>query len=260
MYPKLLSLYGPLELNSYNIALAISIGLFLFLVNRHPSRATYISTSDLINLFIESALAGIIGGRILHVLGQLSEYPTLFSIIRLWDGGLSILGAFLAVFLFTWWRLGQLGIPFIIGADMASLYAPLIHSIGRIGCFLVGCCHGSPTQSFFSITYTHPQVVAPLHVPLYPAQLYSSLFFIIIFMGLYLYAKKGKPAPGTMTLLYILGMSLERFLVDFVRGDRILISSIPHLSFHQLIAALLFIGALGMVIVRQQVVHTHESL
>lgn len=260
MYPKLLTLYGPFELNSYNGSIMIGIAIFLYLADRHPSRAQYMSSSAFFNLCIESALAGLLGGRVLHILTSLSEYPTLTSMLRLWDGGLSILGAFIAVLCFSSWRLHQLHVPFAPVADIAALYAPLIHSIARVGCFLVGCCHGAPTESIFGFTYTHPQVLAPLNIPLHPSQLYSSALYLCLFIGLYLYSTHYKTQAGTITLVYIMGMSLERFLVDFVRGDRIMIESIPHLSFYQLIAALIFMAALTSMIVRQRVVHTYESL
>jgi len=259
MYPKLLTLYGPFELNSYNTAIMIGIAVFMYLARRHPARAQVIHSHTFTNLCIESALAGIVGGRILHILSCLSEYPTLISMIRLWDGGLSILGAFFGILLFSSWRLWSLEIPFAPVADIAALYAPLTQSISRIGCFLVGCCHGAPTESIFSVTYTHPQVLAPLHIPLHPSQLYSSFLFLCLFIGLSLYHARYKPRVGTITLLYIMGMSLERFLVDFIRGDRIMIALLPHLSFHQVVAAAIFIGAGVIMLVRQRALGTYES-
>ncbi len=260
MNPKLLTLYGPLEFNGYNTAIMIGIGVFLYYANRHPTRAQYMSSSAFFNLIIESALAALLGGRVLHILSSLSDYPTLYAMISLWDGGLSILGGLLGVLLFSSWRLRQLGVPFAPVADIAALYAPLVHSIARIGCFIVGCCHGAPTDSIFGFTYTHPQALAPLNVPLHPSQLYSSLVYACLFIALYLYAERSKPQAGVITLLYIMGMSLERFLIDFVRGDRILVKSLPHLSFYQLVAAALFIGALSIMIVRQRAPTTYESL
>lgn len=260
MYPKLLSLYGPLELNSYNTAIMISILVFLYFASRHPARSQFMSRAAFINLCTESALAGIAGGRILHIVSSISDYPTIMSMIRLWDGGLSILGAFLGILLFSRWRLWYLNVPFAPMADIAALYAPLTQSIARIGCFLVGCCHGAPTDSIFGLTYTHPQVLAPLHVSLHPSQLYSSALFLCLFVALYVYQAHVKPRTGTLTLLYIMGMSLERFLVDFVRGDRIMMVSVPHLSFYQVIAAAIFLTAGIIVVVRQRVERTYESL
>ena len=261
MYPKLLTLYGPLELNSYNTAIMVGIALFMYLANRHPARKKLMSSSAFFNLCIESALAGIIGGRILHIISSISQYPTLYSMLRIWDGGLSILGAFFGVLGFSLWRLWRADIPYLAIVDIAALYAPLIHGIARIGCFLVGCCYGAPTQSLFGITYTNPQVLAPLHIALHPSQLYSSALFFCLFFLLRAYARRTQSiGSGMLALLYIIGMSLERFLIDFVRGDRIMITAIPHVSFYQLIAAAIFLVAGTLMVLRQTSVSTHESV
>jgi len=264
MYPKLLTLYGPFELNSYNTSIALGIGVFIFLANRRQLALHLMSSSSFINSCIESALAGILGGRILHILCSLDEYPTWYSMIQIWDGGLSILGGFLGITTFAFITIWLKKAPFAI-LDVAALYAPLIHGIARIGCFLVGCCHGAPTHSPLSVIYTHPQVCAPLGIPLHPSQLYSSLLFFILFALLYWYAQnhlhKGFPGSGKLLMLYIMGMSFERFIVDFTRGDRILISAVPHLSLYQLIAAVLFFGgAVGYGVLRRTSVRLHESV
>ncbi len=259
MYPKLLKIYGPLELNGFNTAIIVGIIVFMYLANRHPVRAQYISSTAFFNLCIESALAAIVAGRVLHVLSSLSDYPTFYSMISIWDGGGSILGNLFGVIAFSSWRLWQLGVPFAPLADVAALYAPLIQAIGRIGCFLVGCCHGVPTDSFLGITYTDPQVLAPLHVSLHPSQLYSSALLFGLFIALYFATKQYRFQAGTVTLLYLMGMSLERFIVDFTRGDRIMLVSVPHLSFYQLIAAGMFLGALTILVVRHRLVAAHES-
>ena len=262
MYPKLLTLYGPLELNSYNTAIMIGLGVFIYLANRHPARARLLSSADFFNVAIESALAGILGGRVLHILSSLQHYPTFLSMISIWDGGLSILGTLFGVLAFSTWRLKQLGVPYLALADIAALYAPLVHGIARIGCFLVGCCYGAQTDSIFGITYTHPQVLAPLHVQLHPSQLYSSALFFGLFFVLWSYARTHKKSIGSgmLTLAYIMGMSLERFLVDFVRGDRIMIATIPHLSFYQVIAALMFFATGILMIRRLTLVTLNESI
>lgn len=241
MYPKILSLYGPLELNSYNLAYLIGISLFIYLTSKHPLRARYLTVSAHINLCVEATLAGIIGARLLHVVSSLHNYPTLLSLVSIWDGGLSVLGGLIGVLTYTLWYCHSRNIPFIAITDIAALYAPLLHAIGRVGCFLVGCCYGAPTTGFLQITYTHPEVCAPLGIALHPAQLYSALLYMILFGMLYLF-KQRATVPGTVTMWYLIGMSSERFMVDFVRGDRIPMNN--PLSFYQWIALIICLAAL----------------
>ncbi len=246
MYPKILSIYGPFEINGYNLAIILGISLFIYLVNKHPLRPRYFTTASLINLCIEAALAGIIGGRILHVVSSLPDYPTLLSFISIWDGGLSVLGGLIGVLSYILWYCHTHALPVLDLTDMAALYAPLLQGIGRIGCFLVGCCYGAPTQGVLSITYTNPQVYAPLGIALHPAQLYSAFLYFALFGILYLLKERAQTmVPGMLTMWYLIGMSLERFMVDFVRGDRI--TTIGPLSFYQWIALAIFITAVSVI-------------
>ena len=246
MYPKLIHLYGPFELNSYNAAIMVGIALFFWAVFRHPGREQWISRSAFFNISVESALAGIIGARLLHVLSTLHDYHSLMDIISIWEGGLSILGAFLGVLLYSLWVLKYKQLPLFIIYDMAALYAPLIHGTARIGCFLVGCCYGCPTHMPWAVTYTNPNVFAPLHVALHPSQLYSSLIFFMLFIALYFFQRNRLSHPGEISMLYLMGMSFERWFIDFFRGDRIMTTAL--FSFYQWIAILIFVTAAAIFI------------
>jgi phosphatidylglycerol---prolipoprotein diacylglyceryl transferase len=268
MYPKIVSLYGPFELNSYNAAIMMGIALFLYLANSHPTRKLLMSSTDFINLCTESALAALIGGRLLHVLSSLHQYPDLYSMLSIWDGGLSILGSLIAVVSYALWAVPRRGLSFLAIGDLVALYLPLVHAAGRVGCFLVGCCHGAPTDLSWAVIYTDPRVVAPLHCPLHPSQLYSAALFLLLFVGLWLYERASTVKAsqllvgrtGTMTCLYIMGLSCERFIIDFFRGDRVMLSGSP-LSWYQWISLALFIGASGALIhIRHRSAGAHESL
>ena len=267
MYPKIITLYGPFELNSYNTAIMIGIGLFLYLANKNPIRAQLMSRSDFFNLCAESAVAAIVGGRLLHVISSSSQYPDLYSVLSIWDGGLSILGALIAVVAYSTWATYKKGISFFAVGDLVALYLPLVHAAGRLGCFLVGCCYGAPTDLMWAVTYTDPRVMAPLKCALHPSQLYSSALYLLLFLGLWIYSKSSSAksshssvrTAGTLTCLYIMGMSFERFIIDFFRGDRVIISTSP-LSLYQWVAIALFVGASAVLIrIRHRSVGAHES-
>ena len=204
MYPKLLHIYGPLELNSYNAAILLGIGAFFYAAFRHPSLEKTVSKSDFFNICIESALAGVLGGRLLHVLSDWKSYVSFWEMISIWDGGLSILGTFFGVFMYSLWTLKRKGLPVLMIYDIAALYAPLIQAIGRIGCFLAGCCYGAATHVWWGVTYTHPAVVAPLNIQLHPTQLYSSFFFFGMFIVMRFFVAKRVTQPGEIAMLYLM--------------------------------------------------------
>ena len=84
------------------------------------------------------------------------------------------------------------------------------------------------------------EVYAPLGIALHPAQLYSAALFIVLF-GILHSLKHKALLPGMMTMWYLIGMSIERFMVDFVRGDRIAVGG--PLSFYQWLALAICITA-----------------
>ncbi|MBA2307682.1 prolipoprotein diacylglyceryl transferase [Candidatus Dependentiae bacterium] len=259
MYPKLLHLYGPFELNSFNALIIVGIAVFMRAVLAHPGRDAYISKDDFINLSLEAALAGIIGGRLVHVLSDWQHYSSLYDILSIWNGGLSILGAILGVFSYSIISLTAKHIPPLAVFDIAALYAPLIHAIARIGCFLTGCCYGAQTAVPWAIEYVHPLIVAPLHIKIHPTQLYSSALYFLLFFALRRVSAYYPVGTGRLLMLYLMGMSLERLLVDFFRGDRIMMAhpAFQFLSFHQWLALAIFCTAgIGLVYLERK---SHSS-
>lgn len=250
MYPKLFPIYGPLEINSFNAAIMLGLALFFLAVRAHRDLEKYISKSDFFSISVESAIAGIIGGRLLHVISEWNEYTSFFEMISIWNGGLSVLGALAGVLGYSIWALKQKNIPILPVYDRAALYAPLLHGVARIGCFLAGCCYGSPTTHAWGVIYTHPLVIAPHNIQIHPTQLYSSLLFFGIFIVLW-YISTKQTATGELCLLYLIAMSFERWFVDFFRGDRIMLTH-PHplsfFSFYQWVSLLIFTGALTALV------------
>ena len=54
---------------------------------------------------------------------------------------------------------------------------PLMYSIGKIGCFIAGCCYGINYNGLFKIIYKHSKS-APNNVYLFPVQLIESIIFL----------------------------------------------------------------------------------
>lgn len=90
------------------------------------------------------------------------------------------------------------------------------HSLGRVGCFLGGCCFGRPTDSIFGVIF--PQGSLPYEyyggaVRIHPTQLYEALFLAVLFVFLLLFGKK------SAFTYYLIGYGIWRFLIEFLRAD-----------------------------------------
>jgi phosphatidylglycerol:prolipoprotein diacylglycerol transferase len=193
----------------------------------------------------------LLGGRSLSYI--LKPIPfSFFEFISVWKGGLSILGAMVAVLIFAPLYLYKNKIKFFPFADRVSIYLPFLQMMGRFGCFFAGCCHGTITTVPWAITYTDQHSMAILNVPVHPTQLYSAFLFLCLFIALYR-LKDSFKRPGQLLSLYLIGASLERFLVDFLREDRTLI--VGALSMMQCIA----LGLIGTGFIILMIVQNAKS-
>lgn len=271
MIPIIAHIYGPFAIHGYGLAVAIGLLIFYAQVSKDPARERIISIEHLSTLLIIGIIAGIIGGRILYIISN-PEPMTYGEMIRLWEGGLSFLGALIAVLAVTPWYLKKIGTPFLPLLDLVSLYIPLLYACSRIGCFLAGCCYGLPTTQFWGITYTSPESHAPLCIALHPTQLYSAVNAMGIFLLLHI-IRPVMRKPGQIVSSYLIAAGVERFAIDFLRADRFLAPEyLPWMhafSIDQLIA--LGIAGVGLVLlgmtsmqkagtIEQKQEKVHESL
>lgn len=121
----------------------------------------------------------------------------------------------------------------------------IVHAFGRMGCFMAGCCYGTPHDGIFSVIFTHPLSNAqPLHAPLHPTQLYSSLMILGI-LAILMFIKRRKRFDGQLFMTYLMLYAIGRSIIEIFRGDLergFLIENV--LSNSQFYSLLIFTGAL----------------
>ena len=240
----LLHIYGPIALHSYGFMIAIGLLAFIYLIRRDPRFRSLNLESHLIPAIMIGIVAGILGGRALFF----ATHPELFrqftDLFSFWEGGFSILGSVIAIACTIPAYLWYYQIPMVRALDIIATYAPLLQSISRIGCFFAGCCFGVPTTKPWAIVYTDTGSIAPLYVCLHPTQLYSAALLLLIFSFMYFIGRTWLKKPGQQACTYFFAMALERFMVDFWRGDR-LVNEVG-LSLNQQVAlGMMAIGIIG---------------
>jgi phosphatidylglycerol---prolipoprotein diacylglyceryl transferase len=248
--PLKIQLWGPLALHGYGIAVAVGIILFVYLSYNHFRQHVKITFDTVSGIVTNSIFIGLLGGRTLHVISDWQSYNTIGEFFAIYNGGLSILGCFIALAIYVPYALWKNNLPLLLALDTAALFAPLAHAIGRLGCLWAGCCFGCSSTLPWSVSYAGHTSGAPLGIGLHPTQLYSSLIFFMLFVLLYYVILPYTKKPGTLTLCYIVGMSLERFAMDFVRNDRLFFAS-SIFSIHQWIALILISITLLIAIIRK---------
>ena len=99
-------------------------------------------------------------------------------------------------------------------SDWVAPYLALGHSIGRIGCFLVGDCYGKPSELPWAISF--PNGIPPTMITVHPTQLYETFIYFMIFLVLYKNRKRAK-VKGVIMIQYLFLAGIGRFIIEFYR-------------------------------------------
>lgn len=201
MYPEID--LGYLILSSYfllyALAFFISSSVFWIELKRRKENFKIFLFIDLVFL-----LSGLAGARIYYILlyGSLKDLlknpvKSMSSSGTIYHGGffLSLFIAFLII------KLTKRS--FWIMADSAAPALAISVSVGRIGCFLNGCCLGRPDH-------------LPWGIRFHPTQIYESLAMLFIFLFLWRIRRKNY-LSGFIFSTYLLLWGGERFLIEFLR-------------------------------------------
>lgn len=216
MHPILFQL-GPVTLYSYGLAIAAGFLLAASLAARR-ARAAGLDPARVQRVALIGLLAGLAGGRAAYVFLNWDLYRAdPLEILRLDHGGLVFYGGLAAGVLAGVAAIRAAKLPLLATLDLLMPPLVLAHAIGRIGCFLNGCCYGKPTALPWGVLF--PQDILYRH----PTQLYEAGALLAIFVVLKRIEdcpqeKRSLPA-GTGLLAYGLLYGVWRFLAEFLRGD-----------------------------------------
>ncbi len=216
MHPILLKI-GPITIYTYGFFLALAF-LFAILTAGREAKRLGLPQGQFYDLCFYLILAALVGSRLLFVIlepGKFLGQP--LKIFALWEGGLDFQGGLFLALIVAFLYIRRHGWPWRSTLDALALGAPLGQFFGRIGCFMAGCCYGTPSQAPWAVTFTNPESLCPLRVPLHPAQLYESFLALGVF-GFLFWFRKRKQYSGQMTLLYLSLAGLVRFVVEFFRS------------------------------------------
>jgi phosphatidylglycerol---prolipoprotein diacylglyceryl transferase len=202
---------GNFSVYSYGAMISLAILIAAVALFREAQREK-VNPDHVLEAIIVSALAGLIGSRLLYVALNWHQFSGRWSsILFARFEGLSFYGAFaggvLAMVFWCRWR----KVSFLKLTDLLAPYLALGYAFGRIGCFLNGCCYGKVSDAAWAIA-----IPAVDSLPRHPAQLYAAFGALLIFAILKL-ARRYRPFAGfnliTLAALY----GTLRFIMEFFR-------------------------------------------
>jgi phosphatidylglycerol:prolipoprotein diacylglycerol transferase len=207
-HPVLLDL-GFIKIYSWGFMLAIAF-IVATIVSAKEAKRKNINPENIYSLVTYIIIGAIIGSRVGYVLFNLNNFINFLDIFKIWEGGMAFHGGFIGGFLFAFFYVRKNKLNFYKILDTCAPSIPLAQAIGRIGCFLRGCCYGISTTLPWGINY--------LQETRHPTQLYSSLALLIIFIFLSKQKYK-KNFNGSLFLTYIIIYSVFRFFIEFIRTE-----------------------------------------
>lgn len=130
--------------------------------------------------------------------------------------GLTFFGGLLSGLFLLIISLRLLSIPVLPTLNLLAQPFCIAHIFGRLGCFMAGCCFGSPTSSITGVVFPTDSLPHQHYhelIRIHPTQLYESAFVLLVFIFL-ITSKYKHPF-----YFYIIAYSVFRFLVEFLRSD-----------------------------------------
>lgn len=248
----------------YWYGILIASGLLLALLFAFWKARSYgIDADRMVDVIFASTIAAIIGGRAYYVATAPYEYQSIWEMIDIRLGGVAIYGGIIAAFAMGALMCRVRKVPMLPMFDLAAQGFLIGQCLGRWGNFFnQEAFGGNTTLPWGMISESTQQYLQAVQetlaaqgmtvdpsMPVHPTFLYESIWCGLGFLLLWRYSKHRR-FHGEMTLLYIMWYGFERFFVEGLRTDSLMVGNV---RISQAVAALSVAAAVVLwVILRRK--------
>ncbi len=224
-----------------------------------------IDADRLVDVVVIGTVCGIACARAYYVAFAPFEYESFWDMIDIRDGGIAIYGSLIGAFLFGGLACIWRKVPLLPTFDLVAIGFLVGQGIGRWGNFMNQEAFGTntdlpwgmkseATQSYLAgwqqVLAEQGMVVDPAQ-PVHPTFLYESLWCLLGFVLLWKYIKKRR-FDGDIALLYAIWYGSERFVVEGLRTDSLMIPGLG-LRTSQVVALVSVVAAvIAQVVLRRK--------
>jgi len=265
--PTAFTVFG-LDIQWYGII--ITLGLILAIIYVFPRMKRFGIDSDrAVDAVIGGVLGGIVGARLYYVIFNWDDYSkgsvgaTLKAVINTPNGGLAIYGGIIGAFVVGFIICKLRKVRILPMLDVTVLGLLIGQGIGRWGNFVNQEAFGTNTDFFLGMTggtiqrtinnavqiggdmYNNGNPEMMWEKAVHPCFLYESVWCILGFVILALISKKRR-YDGQIFLMYMAWYGFERFFVEGLRTDSLMIGNI---RVSQALSAIIFIASVIIQIV-----------
>ena len=219
---------GPLTVHAYALAILTGIAAAIWLTLRRW-KARGLDPEIVWDIVMWAVPIGIIGARLYHVLitdpvGYFGPGANPVDALKIWEGGLGIMGAVAFGALAAWWVCRRNGIPLWVFADAAAPGLLLAQAIGRWGNWFNQELFGRPTTLPWGLEISPANANFPAGLPadtlFHPTFLYESLWNLAGVVLLLVLDRKFHLDGGRVFALYLIHYGVGRMLIElFLRID-----------------------------------------
>ena len=214
---------GPIKLNAYGLMIALGVIVAVRIAGRRAEARGVGTTDDISSIAMWAVPAGIIGGRIYHVITDYEKFQgRWFDVVKIWQGGLGIWGGVaLGVFVGGWTaRKRGLDAWWIISCAVPAI--AVAQAIGRWGNWFNQELFGRPTTLPWALEVSDSTAVKAGYsagTTFHPTFLYESIGCLLLAFLLIRLESRITPARGRLLAWYVAGYTMLRFFVEGLRID-----------------------------------------
>lgn len=228
----------------YWYATLIVVAIVLALIMYKKRSGLYeLKFSDILDLSLYLIPIAIISARCYYVIFNFEYYSqNPKQILNLRSGGLAIYGAVIGgiITCFVFCKKRKINVFDLLDYIVPGLV--LGQAIGRWGNFINAEAYGTQTNSFLRMGITE----AGKYIEVHPTFLYESIACFAIFIILLIIKNKRK-FNGQILYTYLILYSLERFLVEGLRIDSLMMGNI---RVSQMLSGIIFVASLTFYIIK----------
>lgn len=225
---------GPLPVRAYAVCILIGIVVAVaWTVCRYVARGG--SAETVIDAAVAAVPAGIVGGRVYHVITDHEKYfgpgRDWVDVVKITNGGLGIWGAVVAGGLAVWAVLAWKRLPLAPFADAVAPPILLAQAVGRLGNWFNQELYGGPSSSPWALEiyrrvtdtgavdqmngHSTGQVIATVQ----PTFLYEIVWNVAVVLLLVWADRRFRMGGGRVFMLYVAGYTFGRFFIELIRSD-----------------------------------------
>lgn len=217
MHPVLFSI-GPISFYSYGILVSVGFFISVILLIRLIEKAS-LNLQFIADYFFALIIISLIGARLFYIFFYWSEFAyDIWKIFYFWEGGYSVWGGIIAFLSFLYYYSRKNQEDYVLWLSVFVPAGFLWAFFDSVAAFLDGKDFGVQTSLPWGIQFDNPAMPFA-GVLIHPTQLYSALFFVIVFFWMRSIWKKKKDFPRLMGYWGISLYASFMFLIDFLHGD-----------------------------------------